>query len=50
MSDNKLSPVSDMTAEVASDRNGVTFRLTHQGRDRQKVMTLVTAEFIRRFQ
>ena len=37
---------------IASDRNGVTFRWKDyrtEGRDRQKVMTLVTAEFIRRF-
>ena len=37
---------------MASDRNGVTFRWKHyraNARDRQKVMTLATAEFIRRF-
>ena len=37
---------------VACDRNGVTFRWKDyraEGRDRQKVMTLATAEFIRRF-
>ena len=37
---------------IACDRNGVTFRWKDyrtEGRDRQKVMTLVTAEFIRRF-
>ena len=37
---------------IACDRNGVTFRWKDyraEGRDRQKVMTLATAEFIRRF-
>ena len=37
---------------VACDRTGVTFRWKDyraEGRDRQKVMTLATAEFIRRF-
>ena len=37
---------------MASDRNGVTFRWKDyraNARDRQKVMTLATAEFIRRF-
>ena len=37
---------------VACDRNGVTFRWKDYraaGRERQKVMTLATAEFIRRF-
>ena len=37
---------------IACDRNGVTFRWKDyraDGRDRQKVMTLATAEFIRRF-
>jgi hypothetical protein len=37
---------------IAYDRNGVTFRWKDyraEGRDRQKVMTLATAEFIRRF-
>jgi hypothetical protein len=37
---------------IACDRNGVTFRWKDyraQGRERQKVMTLATAEFIRRF-
>jgi hypothetical protein len=37
---------------IACDRTGVTFRWKDyraEGRDRQKVMTLATAEFIRRF-
>jgi hypothetical protein len=37
---------------IACDRAGVTFRWKNyraEGRDRQKVMTLATAEFIRRF-
>ena len=37
---------------IACDRNGVTFRWKDyraEGRDRQKVMTLAAAEFIRRF-
>jgi hypothetical protein len=37
---------------IACDRAGVTFRWKDyraEGRDRQKVMTLATAEFIRRF-
>jgi hypothetical protein len=37
---------------IACDRSGVTFRWKDyraEGRDRQKVMTLATAEFIRRF-
>src|ERR1700684_1455276 len=37
---------------ITCDRNGVTFRWKDyraEGRDRQKVMTLATAEFIRRF-
>jgi hypothetical protein len=37
---------------IACDRTGVTFRWKDyraDGRDRQKVMTLATAEFIRRF-
>jgi len=37
---------------IACDRNSVTFRWKDyraEGRDRQKVMTLATAEFIRRF-
>jgi hypothetical protein len=37
---------------IACHRNGVTFRWKDyraEGRDRQKVMTLATAEFIRRF-
>ena len=37
---------------IAFDRTGVTFRWKDyraDGRDRQKVMTLATAEFIRRF-
>jgi hypothetical protein len=37
---------------IACDRNGVTFRWKDyraEGRDRQKIMTLATAEFIRRF-
>jgi hypothetical protein len=37
---------------IACDRNGVTFRWKDyraEGRHRQKVMTLATAEFIRRF-
>jgi hypothetical protein len=37
---------------IACDRTGVTFRWKDyraEGRDRQKVMTLTTAEFIRRF-
>ena len=37
---------------IARDRTGVTFRWKDyrtEGRDRQKVMTLATAEFIRRF-
>jgi hypothetical protein len=37
---------------IACDRTGVTFRWKNyraEGRDRQKVMTLATAEFIRRF-
>ncbi len=37
---------------IAFDRTGVTFRWKDyraEGRDRQKVMTLATAEFIRRF-
>ena len=37
---------------IACDRNGVTFRWKDyraDGRDRQKAMTLATAEFIRRF-
>ena len=37
---------------IAFDRTGVTFRWKDyraDGRDRQKVMTLTTAEFIRRF-
>jgi hypothetical protein len=37
---------------IACDRNGVTFRWKDyraEGRDRQKVMTLATGEFIRRF-
>jgi hypothetical protein len=37
---------------IACDRNGVTFRWKDyraEGRDRQKVMTLATDEFIRRF-
>jgi len=37
---------------IACDRSGVTFRWKDyraEGRDRQKIMTLATAEFIRRF-
>jgi Putative transposase len=37
---------------IACDRSGITFRWKDyraEGRDRQKVMTLATAEFIRRF-
>jgi hypothetical protein len=37
---------------ISCDRTGVTFRWKDyraEGRDRQKVMTLATAEFIRRF-
>src|ERR1700687_3320850 len=37
---------------IACDRSGVTFRWKDyraEGRDRQKIMTLTTAEFIRRF-
>jgi hypothetical protein len=37
---------------IACDRSGVTFRWKDyraEGRDRQKIMTLSTAEFIRRF-
>ena len=41
-----------MSALIACDRNSVAFRWQDyraEGRDRQKVMTLATAEFIRRF-